>query len=106
MSKVLLIPAAIMALASAMMLYSVVEYRAVLRLHPEFRAALRLDPELQRLAIDYLRAEEQRREYGRKVDAANRAAEQNFKLPIDELSRVSPTFDLSPKASPHVKPLK
>jgi hypothetical protein len=48
----------------------------------EVRAAVRLNPELERLAVEYLRKEEQRREHGRKVDEANRKAERDVVIPM------------------------
>jgi hypothetical protein len=60
---------------SGMVIYSAIDVR------------VRLNPEIERLTLEYLRDQEQRREYGRKVDAANKAAEQNFRIPIEELSK-------------------
>ena len=95
MNKLFLIAAAVMVAASGMMLHSV----------SEIQSTVRLNPELERLAIAYLRDQEQRREYARKVDQANWAAEQNLKLPLD-LPPVQLNFDTAPKTSPHVKPSK
>ena len=61
-----------MLLASGLMLTSVIE----------FRATMRLDPELERLAIAYYRDQQERREYGRKVEEANRKAESSVALPM------------------------
>jgi len=47
------------------------------------RQEIHLDPELERLALAYLQDQEERRAYVRKVDAANRAAEQNLVIPAD-----------------------
>lgn len=44
---------------AGMMVYSAIEVRSVVRLNPE----------IERLAIDYLRDQERRREQARKVDA-------------------------------------
>jgi hypothetical protein len=56
---------------SGMMIYSTMDVR------------VRLNPELEQRAIAYLREQERRTEYGRKVDAANKAAEQNLNIPLD-----------------------
>jgi hypothetical protein len=43
---------------------------------------VRLNPELEQRAIAYLREQERRTEYGRQVDAANKAAEENIHIPL------------------------
>lgn len=90
-----LIVAGAIILASSMMIHSVLEARAVVR----------LDPELQRLAVAYLRDQEERREHSRMVDAANLAAEQNLNPRVD-LPRVDLKINDAPKTSPHVKARK
>jgi hypothetical protein len=49
-----------------------------------------------------LRDQEERREYGRKIDAANLAAEQTLN-PRTDLPTVNLKLDAAPKTSPHVK---
>ena len=52
------------------------------------RQEFRINAELERLSLAYFRFEEDYRAYGRKVDAANREAEQNFKLNIPSSSEM------------------
>ena len=50
------------------------------------RQEFRIDAELERLSLAYFQFEEDRRAYAAKVDAANREAEQNFKLNLPSSS--------------------
>ena len=76
-----------MAISSGTMMHSLAQNQT--------RQEIHLDPELERLALGFLQEEEKRREYVRKVDAANHAAEQNLVKPTD----LPPAdFDFSPRS--------
>ena len=78
------------------------------------RQEFRINAELERLSLAYFRFEEDYRAYGRKVDAANREAEQNFKLNLPSSSEMNKALSDSlrkainapPEISPHVPPAK
>jgi hypothetical protein len=80
---VALIVAVAMLVASGMQMYSSIKIQAVLQ----------MDPELERLAIAYYRDQQERRAEIRKIDAANKAAEQNFKLNLPSVSENAKAFD-------------
>jgi hypothetical protein len=77
-----------MAISSGTMMHSLAQNQT--------RQEIHLDPELERLALGFLQEEEKRREYVRKVDAANHAAERDHGFPL-EVPPVNLNFSNTPK---------
>jgi hypothetical protein len=73
-----------LAISTGTMVYSVRETRTQ-----------RINPELERLALAFFKAEEERRAHGRQVDAANARAEENIVVPLP--TPTLPDFGVPPK---------
>jgi hypothetical protein len=73
-----------LAVSSGAVIYSVRETRTQ-----------RINPELERLALAFFKAEEERRAHGRQVDAANARAEANIVVPLP--TPTLPDFGVPPK---------
>ena len=73
-----------LAVSSGAVVYSVRETRTQ-----------RINPELERLALAFFKAEEERRAHGRQVDAANARAEANIVVPLP--TPTLPDFGVPPK---------
>jgi hypothetical protein len=85
MQKLALIIAIVsLAVSSGAVVYSVRETRTQ-----------RINPELERLALAFFKAEEERRAHGRQVDAANARAEANIVVPL--ATPTLPDFGVPPK---------
>jgi hypothetical protein len=80
----LIIASLSMAVSSGTMIYSVIVPRQ----------EAHINPELERLALAYFQDQEERRTYGRTVDAANHAAEENLVIPLPSQSH---EFDALPR---------
>jgi hypothetical protein len=87
MQKLALIIAIVsLAVSSGAVVYSVRETRTQ-----------RINPELERLALAFFKAEEERRAHGRQVDAANARAEANIVVPLP--TPTLPDFGVPPKGN-------
>ena len=111
MSKFLLIPTAVMALAAALIFYSVSEIRTAARRDADAGWGwVQIDPELQRVALAYFKEEvrtakrDQEAGHGyNRVAATIPKTSEPDKAFSDSLRNA---IDVAPKTSPNVKPAK